>query len=116
MNCLGNLMLLEAVRQYNPSATVVFTSSTTIVGRADRDTVDEDHAERPRDIYSANKGVAEKYYQIYHTVHDLKTVSLRLPNLFGPYGKSDPRFGFVNFFISLARKGQAISVYGDGNQ
>jgi UDP-glucose 4-epimerase len=116
LNCLGNLLVLEAVRRHAPQSTVVFTSSSTIVGRADCAVIDEQYVERPLDIYSANKGVAEKYYQIYHSAYDLKTVCLRLPNLFGPHGKSDSQFGFLNYFISLARAGKPIPVYGSGDQ
>lgn len=116
VNCLGNLTLLETVRQRNPQAVVVFASSSTVVGRTGSDLVDETHSERPSDIYSANKGVAEKYYQIFHEVYDLKTVSLRLPNLFGPYGKANPQFGFINYFISLANAGKPITVFGPGQQ
>jgi len=63
INCLGNLKLLEMVRQHNKQAVVVYTSSSTVIGRADKNIVDETHYERPLDIYSANKGVAEKYYR-----------------------------------------------------
>jgi UDP-glucose 4-epimerase len=116
INCVGNLKLLEAVRLLNPSAVVVYTSSSTVVGRAVGDVIDENHGERPLDIYSANKGVAEKYYRIYNRVHDLKTVALRFANLYGPYGKGFAEFGFVNYFISLANADQEITVYGPGNQ
>jgi len=60
--------------------------------------------------------VAEKYYRIYHTIHDLKTVVLRFANLFGPYGKGYPEFGFINYFIHLARTGQPIKIFGSGAQ
>ncbi|REJ97337.1 MAG: NAD-dependent epimerase/dehydratase family protein [Planctomycetota bacterium] len=116
LNCLGSLRLLEAVRHHNPTASVVFTSSSTVVGPAVSRAVDEDHPERPRDVYSANKGVAEKYFAIYHEKYGLRTVSLRLPNLFGPYGKPDARFGFINYFIGLARSGRPIQVFGEGRQ
>ena len=116
INCVGNLKLLEAIRLLNPSAVVVYTSSSTVVGRAVGDVIDENHGERPLDIYSANKGVAEKYYRIYNRVHDLKTVALRFANLYGPYGKGFAEFGFVNYFISLASADQEITVYGPGNQ
>ena len=86
INCLGNLKFLEAVRLLNRKAVVVYASSSTVIGRAVGDLVDEDHVERPLDIYSANKGVAEKYYRIYNRVHDLKTIVLRFANLYGPYG------------------------------
>lgn len=116
INCLGNLKLLEAIRLLNKQAVVVYTSSSTVIGKAVDAVVDETHGERPLDIYSANKGVAEKYYRIYNRVHDLKTVVLRFANLYGPYGKGYPEFGFVNYFIHLAWTAQPIKIFGDGNQ
>lgn len=116
INCVGNLKLLEAVRLLNRDAVVVYTSSSTVIGKAQQRVVDEDHPERPLEIYSANKGVAEKYYRIYNTIHDLKTVVLRFGNLFGPYGKGYPEFGFINYFIHLARTGQPIKIFGSGEQ
>jgi len=116
INCLGNLQLLESVRLLNKQAVVVYTSSSTVIGKAEHDVVDESHGEKPLDIYSANKGVAEKYYRIYNRVHDLKTVVLRFANLFGPYGKGYAEFGFINYFIHLARSGQEIRIFGEGGQ
>lgn len=116
INCVGNLKLLEAVRLLNRDATVVYTSSSTVIGKAEESSVNEDHGEKPLEIYSANKGVAEKYYQIYHTLHDLKTVVLRFANLYGPYGKGFPEFGFVNYFLHLAWEDKAIEIFGSGEQ
>jgi len=94
----------------------VVTGGGTGIGRAVGDIVDESHGESPLDIYSANKGVAEKYYRIYNRVHDLNTVVLRFANLYGPYGKGYPEFGFINYFIHLAWTGQEIKVFGSGDQ
>jgi nucleoside-diphosphate-sugar epimerase len=116
INCLGNLTLLEAIRLHNKQAVVVYTSSSTVVGKAVGDLVDETHGEQPLDIYSANKGVAEKYYRIYNRVHDLKTVVLRFANLFGPHGKGYPEFGFVNYFIHQAWHDEEIRLFGSGDQ
>jgi len=116
INCVGNLKLLEAIRLLNQKAVVVYTSSSTVIGKAERSVVDESHGEKPLEIYSANKGVAEKYYRIYHTVHDLKTVVLRFANLYGPYGKGYPEFGFVNYFVHLAWQNQEIKIFGSGDQ
>ncbi|MCA9400229.1 MAG: NAD-dependent epimerase/dehydratase family protein [Candidatus Omnitrophica bacterium] len=116
INCLGNLTVLEAIRQVNPSAKVIYTSSSTVIGKATEGVVDETHGEAPLDIYSANKSVAEKYYRIYHRVHDIQTLSLRFANLYGPYGKGYPEFGFINYFISLAHQDKEITIYGDGQQ
>jgi len=116
INCVGNLKLLEAIRLLNDGATVVYTSSSTVVGKALAEIVDESHGEKPLEIYSANKGVAEKYYRIYHTLHDLKTVVLRFANLYGPYGKGYPEFGFINYFISQAWSNEEIKIFGSGGQ
>lgn len=116
INCVGNLKLLEAVRLLNPEALVVYTSSTTVIGKASSEIVDEEHSERPLEIYSANKGVAEKYYRIYHTIHGLKTVVLRFANLYGPYGRGYPEGGFINYFIHLAWANEEIKVFGSGGQ
>ena len=116
INCLGNLKLLEAVRLLNKDAMVIYTSSSTVIGKALHEIVDEDHWERPLEIYSANKGVAEKYYRIYHTIHDLNTIVLRFANLYGPYGKGYPEFGFINYFIHLAWQNQEIRIFGSGEQ
>ena len=116
INCLGNLKLLESIRLLNSTARVVYTSSSTVIGKALTEVVDEDHWERPLEIYSANKGVAEKYYRIYHTIHDLKTVVLRFANLYGPYGKGYQEFGFINYFIHQAWNDQEIKIFGTGDQ
>lgn len=116
INCTGNLNILEAVRQFNKEALLFYISSSTVVGKAVGDVIEESHWERPLDIYSANKGVAEKYYRIYNRVYDLKTVIIRFANLFGPYGKDSSDFGFVNYFISEAWLSKSITIYKPGSQ
>lgn len=116
INCIGNLNVLEAMRTENPEAVVAYPSTSTVIGKAATEAIDEDHLERPLEIYSAHKGVAEKHYQIYSQVHNLKTMVLRFANLYGPYGKGFPEFGFLNYFIHLANTGQDITVYGEGGQ
>lgn len=116
VNCLGNLTVLEAVKNNNKKARLIYTSSSTLIGKAHDESVDEKHGEKPLDIYSANKGVAEKYYYIYGQVHGLTTLSLRFANLYGPYGKGSPEFGFINYFINRALQDQEIAIYGNGRQ
>jgi UDP-glucose 4-epimerase len=116
INCLGSLKLLEAVRLLNPDAVVVYSSSSTVIGKKLNDIADEEHPERPLEIYSANKGVTEKYFRIYHTHYDLKTVVLRFANLYGPFGKGYPEFGFINYFIHLAWANRQIQIFGKGEQ
>jgi len=116
INCIGNLSLLEAVRKFNKNARIIYTSSSTVIGRSIGGIVTENHIEFPLDIYSANKCVAEKYYYIYHKVHNIKTLSLRFANLYGQYGKGFSDFGFINYFIWLAANDREITIFGDGLQ
>jgi UDP-glucose 4-epimerase len=116
INCIGNLNLLEAVRKFNKNARIIYTSSSTVIGRSFGEIVTESHVEFPLDIYSANKCVAEKYYYIYHKVHNIKTLSLRFANLYGQYGKGFSDFGFINYFIWLAANDREITIFGDGRQ
>lgn len=116
INCLGSLKVLEAIRLLNPNAVVVYSSSSTVIGKKLNEISDEEHPERPLEIYSANKGVAEKYFRIYHTHYDLKTVVLRFANLYGPFGKGYPEFGFINYFIHLAWTNREIKIFGEGDQ
>jgi UDP-glucose 4-epimerase len=116
INCLGNLKILESVRLLNPSARLIYTSSSTVIGKARKNLVDTTHPENPLEIYSANKLVAEKYYRIYNSLHDLNTMVLRFANLYGPYGKGFQEFGFINYFIHLARTDQEIKIFGNGAQ
>jgi len=116
INCHGHLTVLEALRMVNKKAVIIYTSSSTVVGESLGKVVDETRAEYPLDIYSANKTVVEKYYRIYNRVYGLKTASIRFANLYGPYGKGHPEFGFVNFFIHRAYHDQEITIFGDGKQ
>ena len=116
INCLGNLKLLEAIARYNEKVRFVYPSSSTVIGRSNEDIADEDHPQNPLEIYSANKGLAEKHCQIFYSQHGIKSTVLRFANLYGAFGKSSPEFGFINHFIHLAQNNQTIKVFGAGDQ
>src|SRR5690606_322164 len=84
VNCRGTLNLLEALRRFNPGAKLVHVGTSTQIGPARRDPVDEDHPEFPADIYSANKAAAEEYVLVDGRAYGLLVAVVRLANTTRP--------------------------------
>ena len=117
VNCKGVINLLEAVRRFHRDCKVVHVGTSTQIGKMISSPVTETHSEFPVDIYSANKSAGEKYVLIYGTAYGLRTVSIRLANVYGPRSNiRSPEFGFMNYFIGLGLQKKAIPVFGAGGQ
>ena len=84
INCKGHLQVLEACRQENPQARLLFASSRFVYGRVEHNPVDENHPFNCLSIYGIHKLAGEKYYRFYHEAYGLKTISVRIANPYGP--------------------------------
>lgn len=116
-NVLPHLELLEALRARNPAAISVFPGSRLQYGRVDHIPVDESTAQHPASIYGLHKQVAEGYYRLYHELHGLPTVRLRISNPYGPHQeRADCAFGVVGTFLAAAANDETIRLYGGGTQ
>jgi nucleoside-diphosphate-sugar epimerase len=117
INCRSQLSLLECCRLGNPGAKIVFASTRQLYGRPQYLPVDEAHPLMPVDVNGINKLAAERYYTLYHEVHGIDTVSLRLTNTYGPRMdlRSDVK-GFVGIFVRRALGGEKIQIFGTGQQ
>ena len=117
INCLGHIQVLEACRQFNPKAGLIFASSRFVYGKIDYTPVDEGHPFNCLSIYGIHKLSGEKYYRFYHDAYGLKTVSVRIANPYGPRQQmKHSKYGIVNWFIRQALDGKELTIFGDGRQ
>lgn len=117
INVRSQLSLLEACRHNNPKAKIVFASTRQIYGKPEYLPVDERHPLQPVDVNGVNKLAGEWYHILYHNIHDLKTVSLRLTNTYGPRMRvKDARQTFTGWWLRQIVEGRPFQVYGDGHQ
>ncbi len=114
-NIKGTVVVMEALKRHNRRARLVFTGTRGQYGAAARLPVAEDAPTNPKGIYEISNLTAEKIVQVYHDIHGLHAVMLRLTNVYGPRAQMrHPNYGVVNWFVRLALDGATIKVFGDG--
>lgn len=117
INCRAQLNLLEACRHNNPDARIIYAGTRQVYGKPQFLPVSEDHPLKPADANGVSNLAAELYYELYHRVYGMKTVSLRLTNTYGPRMDLDSgQKGFMGVFIRRALRGERIMIFGDGTQ
>jgi UDP-glucose 4-epimerase len=116
VNILGGLNLLEQCRLRNVPQFVFASSGGAIYGEQDTFPADESHPTRPISPYGVAKLTTEHYLWYYATVHQLKYVSLRYANIYGPRQNAGGEAGVVAIFISKILGGEVPVINGDGNQ
>jgi UDP-glucose 4-epimerase len=114
-NIKGTVVIMEALRRHNPWARVIFTGTRAQYGPAVRLPVAEDAPTNPKGIYEISNLTAEKIIQVYHEIHGIPAVLLRLTNVYGPRAQmKHPHYGVVNWFVRQALDDAIIQVFGDG--
>ncbi len=115
INVVGTLSVLESCRQFNPRTKIVFTGTRGQYGSSVQLPVNEDAPTNPKGIYAISNLTAEKITLMYHEVHHLPSVCLRITNTYGPrHQMKHNRYGVVNWFIRLALDDETIPIMGDG--
>jgi UDP-glucose 4-epimerase len=115
INIKGTAALLEACRKRNPSAVVVRSGTRGQYGPAVKLPVSEDAPSDPRGLYEISQLSAEMICRTYTRIHGVRTVPLRLTNVYGPRAQmKHSHFGVVNWFVRLALEGFPIPVFGTG--
>ena len=110
-NVLASQRLLEAAVQ--AGVRVVFSSSSSIYGAAERFPTPEETEPQPLSPYAITKLAAEHLAQAYERSFGLDVVVVRYFNTFGP--RQRPDMAFTRMAFALA-KGRPFELYGDGGQ
>ncbi|MDQ2978629.1 MAG: SDR family NAD(P)-dependent oxidoreductase [Acidobacteriota bacterium] len=115
INIKGTAALLEACRKKNPGVVVVRSGTRGQYGPAVHLPVSEEAASDPRGLYEISQLSAEMICRTYTRIHGIRTVPLRLTNVYGPRGQmKHSQFGVVNWFVRLALSGEPIPIFGTG--
>jgi UDP-glucose 4-epimerase len=111
-NVIGTFNYLEGARKAGVRR-FVFASSGATIGEA-TPPIHERLPAQPVSPYGASKLAGEAYCSAYARTFGVATVALRFGNVYGP--GSAHKESVVAKFIRHAFAGEALPVYGDGNQ
>lgn len=97
------------------SIPVVYASSAAVHGRGNGHPLHEASPTVPLSSYGADKLGCEQHARVAGLVHG--TMGLRFFNVFGPgQNPASPYSGVISIFCDKIRRGQPITMYGDGRQ
>ena len=138
VNVLGTLNLLEAVRQYCPNTTVVYSSTNKVYGDLEQYSYIETETryqcvEKPNGFdektqmefhspYGCSKGAADQYMLDYARIFGLKTVVFRHSSMYGGRQFATYDQGWVGWFckqateIGRGRLKEPFTISGNGKQ
>jgi nucleoside-diphosphate-sugar epimerase len=110
-NMLASQRLFEAAAR--DGVRVVFASSSSVYGAAERYPTPEDTLPHPLSPYGITKLACEHLADAYRRQFGLDVVVLRYFNAFGP--RQRPDMAFTRIVLALA-EGGTFELYGDGDQ
>ena len=121
VNCTGTIAVLEACRQNNPDARIIYPSTFFVNGNVDELPVGPESPCNPLGLYPATKLAAEHFCKVYlanketEKIESADVVIARLTNVFGPREQRDNnKKAAFNRMIGTAIGGGVINLYDNG--
>ena len=115
-NSVETTELLLNVRKTNDRCKVIYASSAEVYGNARHQVMDEGHPLDPLSPYAVSKLAAEQMCKNFAQLYGMDVTVIRNFNTFGPYQRGGQYGGVIAKFKAQAKKGEAITVYGSGEQ
>ena len=119
VNLTGTLNILNQARRlrHRREIPIVYASSAAIYGDCGAVPIGEDTPVAPLSAYGADKSACELHARVAGAVHQIPTVGLRFFNLYGPQQDAQsPYSGVIALFADRLRLGEAVEIFGDGEQ
>lgn len=117
VNVTGTLNVLQAAR-LNGVSKVINSSSSSVYGHQGQcHIMREDMRPNPLSPYAVQKLVGERYAEMYARLFDMRIISLRYFNVYGPRQRAGGAYPLViPKFLHMRRLKEPLTIYGDGNQ
>lgn len=116
INIDGFLNVLEGARSGGVRRVVFASSGGVVYGDSDKLPHREDAPKLPVSPYGVTKLASEYYLAAFHQLYGLEVACLRYANVYGPRQSPHGEAGVVAIFCSRVRRGEALTVFGDGKQ
>ena len=112
VNVMGTMRVLEAAREAGV-ARFVFASSSSVYGNREGEPFREtDNVDHPVSPYAATKKSGELLCHSWHHLSGIPVTCLRFFTVYGPRQRPDLA---IHKFAGLMRRGEAVTVFGDGS-
>jgi nucleoside-diphosphate-sugar epimerase len=105
--------LLESVTKHAADARFLYASSSSVYGQAETYPTTEDMLPRPVSPYGVTKLAGEHLTSLYAETFGVRAAAFRFFTVYGPRQRPDMAF---TRFLTSARDGSPITVYGTGEQ
>jgi UDP-glucose 4-epimerase len=116
VNVEGTLGVLIAARDAGVKR-VIYAGSSSAYGDNPELPKREDHPTNPLSPYAVAKLTGEHYCRLFTQLYGLETVTLRYFNVFGARQNPNSHYAAViPKFITALLKGEALPIFGDGEQ
>jgi UDP-glucose 4-epimerase len=114
-NLVESVELLECCVKYKIPKLVFASSGGAIYGVPERLPIPEDSPTNPISSYGIVKLAIEKYLELYHSLHGLNYVSLRISNPYGPGQDPNRKQGVIGVFAAKMLQQMPITLWGKGD-
>ena len=116
VNIGGTLALVRASGAAGVRALVYISTGGAAYGDTSMVPTPEEHPALPSSPYGVSKTAAERYVECYGPLLDMRTLVLRLANVYGPRQNPQGEAGVVAIFADRLLRGAACVINGDGEQ